>query len=146
MWWVSQETPVLSLCEYVTNRLCLEEFAYQYISKETNSKKINQKEEHRLTIRLWNLLNQHITYVTISFCNLLLMINHISVFETIISAPLMGCRNKCNFKDATKGKKAAKDWSKLDVIFKQTLLTLQLMENKQNPKPWASLKMLPLLF
>lgn len=33
-----------------------------------------------------------------------------------------------------KAKKAPKHWSKLDAIFKQMLLTLQLMENKQNPK------------
>lgn len=62
------------------------------------------------------------------------MLNHISVFETIISAPLMSYRNKCNSKDTTKGRKAAKHWSKLDLILKQMLLTLQLMENKQNPR------------
>lgn len=36
----------------------------------------------------------------------------------------------CNFKDATKGEKASKHWRKLDLIFKQKFLTLQLMENK----------------
>lgn len=108
MWWIYQETAVLSLCECVTNSLCLEEFAYQYINKKTKKKKkINQREEHGLTIRLWNLLNQHIIYVIISFCNLLLILLHIIVFETVISAPVMGCRNKCNFKDATKGKKSS---------------------------------------
>lgn len=40
----------------------------------------------------------------------------------------------CNFKDATKGEKPSKHWRKLDLIFKQMLLTLQLMENKQNLK------------
>ena len=58
------------------------------------------------------------------------MLNHTSVFETTISAPLMSYRNKRNFKDATKGKRAAKHWSKLDLVFKQMLLTLQLMIDK----------------
>lgn len=38
----------------------------------------------------------------------------------------------CNFKDKTKGEKPSKHWRKLDLIFKQMFLTLQLMENKQN--------------